>query len=162
MRNVKNPRTICDERASQHLPNAARERGLSATGSAHRPGRVLSLPTFPRKGNRKSPRQDDTCWRFAKGSIARPSQERRTSDPRASREPFGGAGGESGGVTPALRFRWGSTKSYHGQAWMPSPADTAWYRDAPDRIPPQGTAIRIAPALDAEAEALVRRCQLVG
>jgi len=58
---------------------------------------------------------------------------------------------------PSYVFRWASTNSYHGQAWMRSPADTAWYRDAPNRIPSQGTAIRITPALDVESEALMSR-----
>jgi len=62
---------------------------------------------------------------------------------------------------PAYVFRWASTNSYHGQAWMRSPADTAWYRDAPNWTPSQGTAIRITPALDAEAEALICRPQPV-
>jgi len=60
---------------------------------------------------------------------------------------------------PGYVFRWGSTNSYHGQAWMRSPADTDWYRNAPSRIPSQGTAIRITPALDAEAEALLGRLE---
>jgi len=60
---------------------------------------------------------------------------------------------------PAYVFRWASTASYHGQAWMRSSADTAWYRSAPSRIPSQGTAIRITPALDAETEALMNRLE---
>jgi len=60
---------------------------------------------------------------------------------------------------PSYVFRWASTASYHGQAWMRSPADTDWYRDAPTLIPSQGTAIRITPALDAEAEALIGRLE---
>ena len=61
--------------------------------------------------------------------------------------------------SPGYVFRWASTASYHGQASMRSPADTAWYRDAPSRIPSQGTGIRIAPGLDAEAEALTDRLE---
>ena len=60
---------------------------------------------------------------------------------------------------PSYVFRWGSTNSYHGQAWMQSPDDIAWYRDAPNRIPSQGTAIRVTPGLDAEAEALMDRLE---
>jgi len=32
-------------------------------------------------------------------------------------------------------------------------AATTWYRDPGNRVPSQGTAVRITPALDAEAEA---------
>jgi len=58
-------------------------------------------------------------------------------------------------AAPSYVFRWASTNSYHGQAWMRSPADAPWYRDAPGWIPSQGTAIRITPAPDAETEALM-------
>ena len=63
---------------------------------------------------------------------------------------------------PSYVFRWASTNSYHGQAWMRSPADIDWYRNAPTRIPSQGTAIRITPALDVETEALICRPEPVG
>ena len=60
---------------------------------------------------------------------------------------------------PSYVFRWASTDSYHGQAWMRSPTDAVWYQEAPSRIPSQGTAIRITPALDAETEALMGRLE---
>ncbi len=43
---------------------------------------------------------------------------------------------------------------------MRSPADAAWYHDAPSRIPSQGTAIRITPALDTETKALMGRLSM--
>jgi len=56
---------------------------------------------------------------------------------------------------PSYVFRWASTNSYHGQAWMRSPADIAWYRDVPSRIPSEGMATSISSGLDTETEALV-------
>lgn len=51
---------------------------------------------------------------------------------------------------PSYVFRWGSTASYHGEAWMKSPADVSWYRDAPAKTKPQGREIIVTPVLDAE------------
>lgn len=53
---------------------------------------------------------------------------------------------------PGYVFRWGSTNSYHGQAWMRSPADEHWYEDAPAKTKPQGRNIVIEPAFDEETE----------
>jgi len=70
---------------------------------------------------------------------------------------FGTPADPCDGYAPSYLFRWGSTGSYHGQAFMAGRgADGDWYGKMPDRIEPRGGDIAIRPKLDEETEAIFK------
>ena len=58
---------------------------------------------------------------------------------------------------PSYVFRWGSTGSYHGQAFMRSPDDCIWYDRFAKATKPANQPIEVSPRLDAETEQIYRR-----
>ena len=60
-------------------------------------------------------------------------------------------------ATPSYVFRWGSTGSYHGQAFMRSEDDVGWYERVRELGVSARKAIGLTPSLDDETEWIVSR-----
>lgn len=58
------------------------------------------------------------------------------------------------GYKPTYVFRWGSTQSYHGQAYMKTAAYEYWWEDVQRRTEPEGqlNSIRLTPKMDEETK----------
>lgn len=61
---------------------------------------------------------------------------------------------------PSYVFRWASTESYHGQAYMRSADDPQWYDRVAAIAGPKGQMLSVWPDLDAETERVYRTVTL--